>query len=175
MNDIIKKRILLIGFRGCGKSTIGKELAHLLEWKYVSTDGLIEEREEMRINEIVEKSGWAYFRKLEAEVISGMQGLQNCVIDTGAGTAIKHSEEIQKLRNSALVVWIDASLPDVIARLNTDRSRPLLNQKDLIEDVRYNYEKRKPVYEKLATHRFNTSAESVEEICNEIISEMRKK
>jgi shikimate kinase len=175
MNNITRERILLIGFRCCGKSTIGKKLAQMLEWKYVSTDELIEEKEKTRIDEIVEKKGWAYFRRLEVEVISKLKGLQSCVIDAGAGAAIEHPEEIEELWNLSMVVWIDANLPDVIARLSTDGRRPLLNQKNLIEDVRYNYEKRQPVYEKLATHRFNTSVESVEEICDEIILEVRKK
>jgi len=175
MNNIARKRIVLIGFRGCGKSTISKKLAQMLEWKYVSTDELIEKKEKMPIDEIVEKKGWAYFRRLEVEVISKLKKLQCCVIDTGAGAAIEHPEEIEELRNLSMVVWIDANLPEVIARLNTDGRRPLLNQKDLIEDVQYNYEKRHPVYEKLAAHRFNTSVKSVENICNEIILEMRKK
>lgn len=174
MNYTTKDRILLIGFRGCGKSTVGKMLAKMLGWEYISMDRLIEEKEEMLISEIVEKRGWKYFRKFEGEVIRGLQASQHSVIDAGGGAVIEHRKGIEALINSSVVVWIDAHIEDIIQRLKNVGDRPLLNQKNLIEDVGFNYEKRRPVYQKLAHLKFNTSTESAKEICNKIISEVRQ-
>ena len=174
MNDTARKRILLIGCRGCGKTTVGKRLAEMLEWDYLSTDQLIEEKEQMQIGKIVEEKGWDYFRKSEADVVRELHRSQNSVIDAGGGVVIEHPMEIEKLLNSTMVVWIDANLQDVIARLKNDDSRPLLVHKDPVDDIRFNYEKRRPVYEDLTELRFNTSLESVEEICDRIIKEMRQ-
>jgi shikimate kinase len=170
-----KDRILLIGFRGCGKSTVGRKLATELGWEYVSTDHRVEEKAAMAISEIVEKRGWKYFRKLEGEVIGELPTLRNSVIDAGGGVVIEHRKEIETLINSSVVVWIDAHLEDIIRRLKGDKDRPLLNQKNLVEDVEFNYEKRCLIYQKLAIHTFNTSLESVAEICNQIILEMGQK
>lgn len=164
---------MIIGFRGCGKSAIAKKLARMLEWNYVSMDRLIEEKEGMLISRIVEKNGWAYFRKLELEVINELQTSEKSVIDTGGGAVIKHKGEIEKLLDSSFTIWIDASLNDIIQRLKNDANRPLLNQSNLVEDIKFNYKIRQPVYKRIASYRFNTSEESMEEICNRIISEMR--
>lgn len=169
-----KERILLIGFRGCGKSTIGRRLAKELGWNYISTDRRVEEKGNMAIGEIVRRSGWEYFRKLEGEVLDALETSRNSVIDTGGGALIEHRKGIEKLLNYSMVVWIDAHLDDIVRRLKGDKNRPLLSQKNLIEDVEFNYDKRRPTYQKLATHTFNTSVESVEEICNKIIREMRR-
>lgn len=174
MNNRKRKRIVLIGFRGCGKSTVGKKLAKELGWEYISTDRRVEEKASMAISEIVEKRGWMYFRKLEGEVISELQTSQYSVIDAGGGAVIEHRREIEALINSSVVVWIDAHIEDIIQRLKDVGDRPLLNQENLIEDVKLNYEKRRPVYQKLAQLAFNTSGDSVQEICNKIISEMRQ-
>jgi len=173
MKKPTNKRIVLIGFRGCGKSTIAKQLAEMLEWNYVSTDRLIEEKKGMSISRIVEENGWNYFRKLESEVINELQASKRSVIDTGGGVAIEHGREIDKLLDSSIVIWIDASLADIVQRLRNDANRPLLNQGNFIEDIEFNYKKRQPHYQNLAAYRFNTSVESAEEICNKIISEMR--
>jgi len=175
MTNTRKDRIVLIGFRGCGKSTIGKKLAKMLGWEYISTDRIIEEKEKMPINEIVKRKRWRYFRKLESEVLSEMRASKNLIIDTGGGAVIEHQEEIDKLLTSSTVVWIDAYVEDIIRRLKDDKKRPLLNQSNFIEDIEFNYEKRRPVYQNLAAFKFNTSVESVEQICNKLILEMRQK
>lgn len=172
MNDF--RRIVLIGYRGAGKSTIGRLLQKKLEWEYISTDEQIEKLEEKTIGEIVEKNGWNYFRKLEESVIKKMELSQNIVIDTGGGI-VESKENILKLKSASLMVWIDAQIEDIVERLQKHQDRPLLNKDNLAEDARFNYNKRFELYRQYSDLQFNTSFEKAETICDKIISEMRVK
>ena len=106
MKKLNLKRIVLIGFRGTGKSTIGKLLAKKLEWKYLSTDQQIEERVGTTISDIVERKGWKYFRKLETQVIEKLKSSQNMIIDTGGGI-VENQKNVIQLNSSSLIVWIN--------------------------------------------------------------------
>ena len=77
--------IILIGFMGCGKTTIGRELAKLSGLNYVDTDILIQEQQNMDISEMWDKKGEEYFRNLETDICKGLQGYKNSVICTGGG------------------------------------------------------------------------------------------
>lgn len=172
MLDSKTKRIVLIGFRGVGKSTIGRLLAQKLGWEYISTDEEIELRENEPIGHIVSKNGWDYFRKLEAEAAERFSAYQHVIVDTGGG--IVNNEDIMNgLVNSSMVIWIDADIETISHRLQNDKDRPLLSETDLDEDIKINYQRRAPVYQKYSELRFNTSNETAEEICDKIISEMR--
>lgn len=167
------KRIAVIGFRGAGKSTTAKALARRLGWQYISTDAEIEKREAAAIGDIVKNNGWEYFRKLEAEMVRGFFNSSEVVLDTGGGV-VENAEIMQGLTAGSMVIWIDAELEDIEHRLRHEGNRPLLNQSTLDEDIRINYQRRTRLYRQYAQLRFNTSIESVEEICDKIISEMRQ-
>lgn len=169
MNSANLKRIVLIGFRGTGKSTIAKQVAANLRWEYLSTDEQIEKKEGKTIDLIVKKKGWEYFRKLEAYVIEELPLLPNIVIDTGGGI-VEDENNIKRLSVSSIIVWIDAQVEDIIKRLRQSKNRPLLNRNNLTEDIEFNYKKRKPIYRRYSNLQFNTSVETPENICNEIIS-----
>jgi shikimate kinase len=169
MNSTNFKRIVLIGFRGTGKSTIGKRLAADLKWEYLSTDEQIEKIECKTIDLIVKKKGWEYFRKLEADVIEKLPPLPNMVIDAGGGV-VEDKNNIKRLSISSIIVWIDAQVEDIIKRLQQSKNRPLLNRNNLIKDIKYNYKKRRPIYKRYSNLQFNTSIETPKNICNKIIS-----
>jgi shikimate kinase len=164
-------RIILIGFRGSGKTTIGKGISRLLNWVYISTDELIESEAGCSIIEFVEKEGWQTFRRLEAKVIEGLREKKNAVIDCGGGV-VENSQNIEILTPGSLVVWVDAKMEDIHTRLNRDANRPLLNQKDLRKDIEFNYRRRQPLYRRYSHHYANTSEDNPGIICRKIIREL---
>lgn len=174
MNSSNFKRIVLIGFRGTGKSTIGKQLAANLGWKYFSTDEQIEKKEGKTIDLIVKKKGWKHFREVEADVIDELQSFPNLVIDAGGGI-VENENNIKKLSISSIVIWIDAQIEDIINRLQEIKNRPLLNKDNLIEDIEFNYKRRQTIYKRCSDLRFDTSIETPENICNKIISTLGMK
>ncbi|MDI6790163.1 MAG: shikimate kinase, partial [Thermodesulfobacteriota bacterium] len=81
-------KIVLIGYRGSGKSTVGRRLAERLSLPFIDTDTLIEEKAGITIKEMVEKKGWAYFRAVEKDVIRGLPGDKTMVVAAGGGAIL---------------------------------------------------------------------------------------
>jgi shikimate kinase len=125
---------------GTGKSSVGKRLANDLKCVFVDIDSLIETDAGMAIKEIFAQKGEAYFRKLEAGVISrltsGAYG-DNCVVSTGGG-AVVDPENRKKLRAWGAVVCLTASVDVILNRVERNNERPLLS----VDDKRAEIEKR---------------------------------
>lgn len=162
---------MLIGFRGSGKTTVAKELAQKLGWKYISTDDLIEDRIQSTISDFVSKEGWPSFRFRETAVIKELQAVSEAVIDCGGGV-VEDSQNMACLEKNALIVWVDATLNDILMRLQNDSNRPLLNQPDLVQDIEYNYRRREPLYRRYGHLYVNTSGEDLAVICRKITGEL---
>ena len=94
--------LVLIGYRGTGKSVVGAILARRLAMRYIGMDAAIVERAGMAIPDIVEKYGWPGFRDLESAEARELAGLDNLVIDTGGGI-IERPENIKALQKSAMI------------------------------------------------------------------------
>jgi shikimate kinase len=163
------ERVVLIGYRCAGKTTVGKNLSRELQWKYISTDELIVAKSGKPITLFVNKFGWEKFRHLEHEVINQLAGESNCIIDCGGGV-VEDSESMEVLNRSALVVWIDANPDDFKWRLSKGKDRPLLSEANLESDFTRHYQKRLPLYKKYSQLYFNTSEKNVIEICRDILS-----
>ncbi len=170
----MKQRIVLIGFRGSGKTTIGKRLAELLGWNFISTDALIEREIGASISEWVEKNGWENFREKEKAVIRSLPESDNMVIDCGGGV-VEDAQNMELLQRYSLIVWVDAEEADIYRRLLRENDRPLLNQADLREDIRTNYRRRQPLYRQYSRIYVNSSQNSTEEICQYIIEKAEEK
>ncbi|UCF65694.1 MAG: shikimate kinase [bacterium] len=167
------KRVVLIGFRGAGKSTLAKLLAEHLGWDYISTDSQVEQKHHETIAEMVRKSGWEKFRQAEHEIINSLKNITAVVIDCGGGI-IEDPENIKLLERQSLIVWVDADTHDLNKRIRDDRiERPLLTRKDMSADIRENYQRRRPLYEKYADFRVNSSHSSPEQLCRVIIQKLR--
>ena len=162
------KRIVLIGFRGTGKTTIAKQLAEMLGWPRISSDEMIEQKIGMVISDFVAKEGWPAFRKVETAVIQQISTEEQAVIDCGGGV-IENPRNMAALSNQALIVWVDAGLEDIFDRLNQSGNRPLLTQGDLRQDIQTNYERRKPLYQRHSGFYVNTSKANALEVCREIV------
>lgn len=174
VKNTMKGRIVLIGFRGAGKSTIARRLAAQLGWKVISTDDLIEKDNRMTIKEIVQKYGWPRFRELEGKVVETLRGIDRVVVDSGGGV-VENPDLMNHLLTDSFVVWIDANIDDLVERLIEQNDRPLLNRRNIEEDIRENYLRRIPLYEKYSDIKINTSEMLKEEICEKILNKLKLK
>lgn len=120
-----EKNIVLIGMPGCGKSTIGKILAHKLNYKYIDSDCCIEEKSGKSIEDLF-KIGENHFREIESEVIREVSNEKMAVISTGGGV-IKNSVNVELLRENGLVVFIDRPIENIASDINMS-ARPLLKE-----------------------------------------------
>ena len=90
-------KIVLIGFRATGKTSVGKELAQILKWNFLDLDEYIQNKTKKSIKKIVEENGWEYFRKIEKECMKEIIDLSNTVVALGGG-AVLHEEEMKQLK-----------------------------------------------------------------------------
>ncbi len=159
------KNIILIGFMGTGKTTVGASLAQKMNWKHVDTDVLIEEKEGS-ILEIFHKHGEAHYRQIEAGCIRQVTLGSQQVITTGGGSVLLPENRIA-LKQNGFVVLLTAMPETIIKRVREDKNRPLL-QGDLAERVHQLLRDRENAY-KFADFTVDTTDLAVDEIVDTII------
>ncbi len=164
----MKDNIVLIGFMGSGKTTIGEKLALSMEYDFIDTDQYIEVLTGKSINDIFSSEGEVAFRRLETKCLTEFkQSLHHCVLATGGGMPLKE-ENAALLREIGMVIFLKTSKEVTYARLKQDTTRPLLqgeNPKKKIEDL---LTKRMPFYEKVADVVVSTDDCSFDSIIKEI-------
>ena len=144
------KNIILCGFMGCGKSTIGRRLSYKTEKEFVDMDAYIEEKAGMTVKEIFEKYGEEKFRELETEACRELSEKSDLIIASGGGT-LTFQENIDILKSTGRIVYICISYERLCERLKRDTRRPLLQVENRNEVIKELLEKRTPVYEKAAS------------------------
>lgn len=160
--------IILIGMPGCGKTTIGRDIARRTGRKFIDTDALIEQQEGRKISDIFAENGEAYFRELETENLRKSLG-RGCVISTGGGIVVR-GVNIEILKNSnAAVVFIDRPIDNIMSDIDTGR-RPLLA--DGAERIRKLYDERYGKY-KSACNIHIINDRTREAAVNKIIREVK--
>ncbi len=158
------KNIILIGYMGSGKSTVGKKAAKALEYTFLDTDALIEEAEGMVISELFETKGEAYFREQETETIRRLlQAPKGNIIATGGGLPMREGNA-ELLKKLGTVIYLKAETETLMKRLSGDTNRPLLKEGDLRTKIDTMLAVRGPVYEKTADVIMQTDDMSFYEI-----------
>jgi len=166
--------IVLIGYRGTGKSVIGELLARRLRMPYVCMDAAIVARAGMPVPEIVENFGWPKFRDIESEQARELAGLDNIIIDTGGGI-IERPENIEVLQKNACIIWLKASVETIVSRIQGDTERPALTSgKTFTEEVAEVLERRIPGYRSAAHHEIDTDGLTPAQIAGRIIDIWKK-
>ncbi len=161
--------IVLIGYRGTGKSVVGTHLAKRLRMPCMGMDGLIVEKAGMAIPEIVEKEGWPAFRDLETDVARELAGRDNIIIDTGGGV-IERPENIEVLQENARIFWLKASGDTIVSRIQEDTQRPSLTEgKTFTEEVADVLTERHPKYKRAAHYEINTDQLTPEQVAQRVI------
>ena len=167
----MKHNIVLIGFMGSGKSSVGELLAKRLSYKFCDSDRLIENKAGKAISRIFDSYGEEYFRDLESKLLEEMKtSLDYAVLSTGGGMPLRE-KNMQLLRELGYVVYLKASKKTTIKRLRGDRTRPLLKGEDFEQRVDRLLTVRIPIYEKAAHKIIETDDKTVKEIVAEIIKE----
>ena len=160
--------IVLIGMRGCGKTTVGRLLAEQIGKQFVEMDKLIEQRAGLSIPEIVDRYGWEIFRDLEEEITRDVAILDNIVNATGGGVVTKR-QNIRELKKKGKLVWLKASTDTLLGRIFDDQARPSLTGKPQREDMEAVFVERRPTYERVADIIIDTENKTPEEVVEEII------
>lgn len=150
--------LVLIGYRGTGKSAIGRLLSADLTMPYVGLDAAIVDRAGMPISEIVSRHGWDFFRDLEQQVVEDATARDGQILDTGGGV-ITRDANTTRLRDNGVVFLLEASLEDIVARIGGDTQRPsLTGAKSFTDEVADVLQVRQPLYRAAAHHVIDTSA-----------------
>jgi len=147
--------IVLIGMRGSGKTAVGRILAQKLGREFIEMDELIVQKAGLSIPEIVARHGWERFRDLEKEVTAEVAERDNIVNATGGGVVVRE-QNITKLKQNGLLVWLTASVDSLLQRIGEDDSRPLLVGKNQREDIEITLAERQPLYRKAADITIDT-------------------
>ncbi len=163
-----KNNIVLIGFMGCGKSTIGRTLAGLLGYTFQDTDAIIEDTYKKSISKMFEEDGEEYFRNAETELLTKLAGVADgIVLATGGGMPMRE-ENAMLLREIGTVVFLDTKLETILKRLQNDTGRPLADGEDREKKLRPLYEKRLPVYRAAADYILATDEKPLHAVTEEI-------
>ena len=167
--------IVLIGYRGTGKSVVGRILARRLGMHYTGMDAAIVGKAGMAIPDIVEKLGWPGFRDLETAQAREFAGLDNLIIDTGGGV-IERPENIDALHKNAMIFWLKARVDTIVSRIHGDTQRPpLTSGKSFTDEVAEVLERRIPLYRNAAHHEIDTDELTPDQIVDRIIEICWKK
>jgi shikimate kinase len=138
-----KYNIILIGMPGCGKSTIGKRLAEIINWSFIDVDRFIEEKTGKSIPDIF-LSGEDNFRDIESNIIQQLEVRTSTVISTGGGV-VKREKNIESLKKHGIIIFINRSPEEILKDIDV-ASRPLLSSKK--ENLLKLYAERLELYKK---------------------------
>jgi shikimate kinase len=159
------KNLFLVGFMGCGKTTVGRVLATLLSCGFIDLDEQMEAREKMEISRIFDEKGEPYFRELETRVLTMLDVTPPKVVALGGGT-FTFPRNIEFVRSKGTSVFLDCDLDFVRARCEASQHRPLfLRDPAKLADLYY---ARLPFYQ-LADYRMEVSNEPPEEVARRIV------
>ncbi|MEG0352062.1 MAG: shikimate kinase [Cellulosilyticaceae bacterium] len=161
----MNNNIYLIGFMGCGKTTIGHQVAIKMQSEFIDLDREIENREKASIPHLFKMQGEDYFREVESLVLLQTKERQGCVIATGGGTVSKEiNREFLKRQKTIYLEW---DFDTLYERIKNDSNRPNVKSYGQLEEL---YESRLSFYESAGTCCINCENKSRDEIVLEIIS-----
>jgi shikimate kinase len=165
------KVIFLTGFMGAGKTSVGRQLAERLGVSVVDTDEMIEQKVGKSINEIFAEEGEAVFRKYERELLQTLP-LENIVITTGGGMVIQ-KENRDWMKQHGIVIYLHCEPEEILRRLASDETRPLLKQRNKQEQIKRLLTERLPYYQE-AHFTINTTNKTIPEIVDDIVTMLKQ-
>jgi len=162
--------LILIGYRGAGKSSVGRLLTERLGWDLISTDAEIVRKAGLPIPDIVQRFGWDHFRNLESAVCRELADKDHLIIDTGGG-AILRSQNVENLKATGSLVWLTVEVRTIIERIGGDTQRPsLTGAKSFTDEVEEVLRERQPKYQAAADHIVATDKKSLSEVADTIMA-----
>lgn len=167
-----RMNLVLIGYRGTGKSSVGRILARRLRRELVSTDAEVVKRARQSIPDIVKQFGWDHFRDLESAVCRDFAARDQLIIDTGGG-AILRPENVEVLRKNGTLFWLTAEVETITKRIGDDTQRPsLTGTKSFTDEIREVLTERTPKYRAAADHVVSTEGVSTADVAERILQQV---
>ena len=163
--------ILLIGFMGSGKTTVGKCLSSTLNMDVVDTDHYIYQNSGLSANEMFDLHGEDYFRNCETKAIKSICLRDNIIISCGGGIVIR-GKNVRIMKKNGIIVFLDAKPSTIYERLKKDVQRPLLKQNMTLEFISDFLGKRNLLYQGVADIVVQTDNKTPENICMDIIRQV---
>jgi shikimate kinase len=163
------KNIFIIGSMGSGKTSIGKILAKNNHLSFLDTDHEIIRSCGYSIPDIFEKFGEEHFRNLETEQLRKMDAIENHIISTGGGIVLKDDNK-KLMKSLGLIIFLDINISSQMDRVKNRKNRPLLNDKNLKDNLLSLKKIRDPIYKKISNYIIDVSGKER----NQVISEIQK-
>ncbi|MFH2028363.1 MAG: shikimate kinase [Nanoarchaeota archaeon] len=161
--------IVLMGYRGTGKSSVARLLSQRLGRSLVNIDGEIIKKTGMPITDIVQKKGWDKFREIESEITEHVSKFDGYIIDCGGGIIV-NDKNIVNLKKNGKIFWLKAQVDTIIGRIKEETDRPsLTGDKSFIDEIEAVLKERMPKYKKAADYEVATDNFSKEEVADKII------
>lgn len=164
--------IVLVGYRGSGKTTIGREVARILKWPFVDADEEIVKRAGKTIKDIFAQDGEPAFRELETHVVRDLMERQNTVISLGGGAIVREENRQSVIAAKATVVYLQADAQTLYDRIAADvktaANRPALTGLTGLDEVRHLLQTRAPGYLAVMTQVLDVNNLSIEKAAERI-------
>lgn len=165
----MKNHVILIGYMGSGKSTVGFRLSYKLKRCLIDTDKLIERREGMSISNMFALKGEAYFREKETECLNSLfKELGGRIISLGGGTPVRE-ENREIIKRLGKVIYLKASADTIYERVKYDTSRPLLQCENPRARIEQMLSERDPIYAGIADIVISVDGKKMKDVVKEIV------
>lgn len=159
--------IVLIGFMGSGKTTVGKQLAINLGYRFLDTDQYIEKTTNKKIRDIFASQGEDAFRAMECGTMKDVANMDHTVIATGGGLPISEQSRIY-VKRAGLVIYLKANEETLWKRLEKDHTRPLLSGNNPKEKIHSILLERAPIYQQVSDYVVEVDNRNLGDIIKEI-------
>jgi shikimate kinase len=166
--------LVLVGYRGTGKSSVARALGSTLARDVVSLDAEIVKMAGMSIADVVARHGWSHFRDLEEQVCKEFGARDGMVVDCGGGV-VEREGNFEALRKNGVVFWLKAQVPTIVARIRRSADRPsLTGKKSFTDEAGEVLARRTPLYRKLAHVEIETDGRAVRDIAADVAERFRQ-
>ena len=170
--ELNSKNIVLVGPMGCGKTTVGRQLASKLNQDFFDTDHEIINKTGVSIDHIFDIEGEEGFRRRESEVLESLCDMNNIVIATGGGVVLLPQNRLV-LKNAGVVIYLSSSVEQLLRRTAKSKTRPLLeNSSDRQKTITDIVNARDKYYREVATIVIDTTGKKLNEVIDIIMNDL---
>ena len=169
----VNRHIYLIGFMGCGKTSVSIAMNQLYGKNIVEVDDRIIAKEGRSINQIFAESGENYFRDLETEMLKELADEDNIIVSCGGGMVLRE-ENRRLMKENGVIIWLDATPETILDRVKDDDSRPNLKGKKNVKDIETLKNKRADAYAEAADIKVDTDGKTIREVAKEIYESVNR-